>query len=70
MPIDVAAALAAEPTVREANWTERDVLLYHLGLGAGVKSLDPAELAGSTRRACGCCRRSRWSPARASRPAT
>ncbi|WP_027503624.1 MaoC/PaaZ C-terminal domain-containing protein [Rhodococcus sp. UNC363MFTsu5.1] len=44
MPIDVAAALAAEPTVREANWTERDVLLYHLGLGAGVNSLDPAEL--------------------------
>lgn len=44
MPIDVAAALAAEPTVREANWTERDVLLYHLGLGAGVNSSDPAEL--------------------------
>ncbi|WP_305092978.1 MaoC/PaaZ C-terminal domain-containing protein [Prescottella sp. R16] len=44
MPIDVTAALAAEPTVREAAWTERDVLLYHLGLGAGVDSLDPAEL--------------------------
>lgn len=44
MPIDVKAALSAEPTVREANWTERDVLLYHLGLGAGVNSLDPAEL--------------------------
>lgn len=39
--IDVNAALSAEPTVREANWTERDVLLYHLGLGAGVNSLDP-----------------------------
>ncbi len=44
MPIDVKTALSAEPTVREANWTERDVLLYHLGLGAGVDSLDPAEL--------------------------
>ncbi|MET3639787.1 acyl dehydratase [Prescottella equi] len=44
MPIDVKAALSAEPTVREANWTERDVLLYHLGLGAGVNALDPAEL--------------------------
>ncbi|MDG3011660.1 3-alpha,7-alpha,12-alpha-trihydroxy-5-beta-cholest-24-enoyl-CoA hydratase [Rhodococcus sp. D2-41] len=44
MPIDLKAALSAEPTVREANWTERDVLLYHLGLGAGVDALDPAEL--------------------------
>ncbi|MFD4295454.1 MaoC/PaaZ C-terminal domain-containing protein [Rhodococcus sp. NPDC058505] len=44
MPIDVSAALAAAPTVREASWTERDVILYHLGLGAGVNSLDPAEL--------------------------
>ncbi|GAA4481912.1 MaoC/PaaZ C-terminal domain-containing protein [Rhodococcus olei] len=44
MSIDVSAALAAAPTVREARWTERDVILYHLGLGAGVKSLDPAEL--------------------------
>lgn len=44
MPIDVNAALSAEPTVREAHWTDRDVLLYHLGLGAGVDSLDPAEL--------------------------
>ena len=48
MPIDVKAALSAEPTVREANWTERDVLLYHLGLGAGVNALDPAELAAWT----------------------
>lgn len=45
MPIDVATALGAEPTLREANWSERDVLLYHLGLGAGgVNALDPAEL--------------------------
>ncbi|MGW0045309.1 MaoC/PaaZ C-terminal domain-containing protein [Rhodococcus sp. NPDC003348] len=44
MPIDVSAALSAAPTVREASWTERDVILYHLGLGAGVDSLNPAEL--------------------------
>jgi len=44
MPIDVKAALSAAPTVREVSWTERDVILYHLGLGAGVDSLDPAEL--------------------------
>ncbi|MDN4172164.1 MaoC/PaaZ C-terminal domain-containing protein [Nocardioides sp. SOB77] len=35
MPIDRSAALAAEPTVREVSWTRRDVLLYHLSLGAG-----------------------------------
>jgi acyl dehydratase len=44
MPIDVKAALSAAPTVRAAAWTERDVILYHLGLGAGAASLDPAEL--------------------------
>ena len=35
MPIDVEAALAAEPSTRTIRWTERDVLLYHLSLGAG-----------------------------------
>jgi acyl dehydratase len=35
MPIDRDAALAAEPSVREVAWTRRDVLLYHLSLGAG-----------------------------------
>ena len=44
MPIDTDVALAAAPTTREVSWTERDVILYHLGLGAGVDSLDPAEL--------------------------
>lgn len=44
MPIDVNAALSAPPTVREATWTERDVILYHLGLGAGGAALDPSEL--------------------------
>lgn len=44
MAIDLEVALAAEPTVREASWTDRDVMLYQLGLGAGVNALDPAEL--------------------------
>jgi acyl dehydratase len=34
--IDLEKALSAEPTVREARWTSRDVLLYHLSLGAGA----------------------------------
>jgi len=50
MPIDVATALAAEPSVRQASWSERDVLLYHLGLGAGIDALDPAELRWSYER--------------------
>ncbi|AKE91467.1 MULTISPECIES: MaoC/PaaZ C-terminal domain-containing protein [Rhodococcus] len=45
MPIDPNVALSAEPTVREAIWTDRDVMLYHLGLGAGGDGLDPAELS-------------------------
>lgn len=35
MPIDVDQALGADPSVREIGWTRRDVLLYHLSLGAG-----------------------------------
>jgi acyl dehydratase len=35
VPIDLEAVQAAEPTSREAAWTERDVLLYHLSVGAG-----------------------------------
>lgn len=41
MPIDVAAALSAKPTVQRLQWTERDVLLYHLSIGAGS---DPTDL--------------------------
>jgi acyl dehydratase len=44
MPIDVAAALGAEPSVRELSWTVDDVLLYHLSLGAGAYRTGPAEL--------------------------
>ncbi|MEU5837553.1 MaoC/PaaZ C-terminal domain-containing protein [Streptomyces diacarni] len=39
MPIDRDKALNAPPSVREISWTTRDVLLYHLSLGAGS---DPA----------------------------
>lgn len=36
MAIDRDKALSAAPTVREISWTTRDVLLYHLSLGAGA----------------------------------
>ncbi|WP_112469385.1 MaoC/PaaZ C-terminal domain-containing protein [Streptomyces triticisoli] len=39
MAIDRDKALSAPPSVREISWTTRDVLLYHLSLGAGS---DPA----------------------------
>ncbi|MEU9338919.1 MaoC/PaaZ C-terminal domain-containing protein [Streptomyces sp. NPDC048290] len=44
MPIDAAKALAAEPRTGEIGWAHKDVLLYHLGIGAGVPATDPAEL--------------------------
>ncbi|MFB7288382.1 MaoC/PaaZ C-terminal domain-containing protein [Actinacidiphila glaucinigra] len=36
MPIDVAAATSAEPRSAELVWDHRDVILYHLGLGANT----------------------------------
>lgn len=44
MPIDAAKALAAEPRSAEITWTRKDVLLYHLGIGAGAPATDPDEL--------------------------
>ncbi|MGX1130348.1 acyl dehydratase [Streptomyces glaucescens] len=44
MPIDAAKALAAEPRAGEISWTPKDVLLYHLGIGAGIPATDPDEL--------------------------
>ncbi|MER6343805.1 MaoC/PaaZ C-terminal domain-containing protein [Streptomyces sp. NPDC001595] len=44
MPIDAAQALAAGPRTRQIAWTAEDVLLYHLGIGAGVPARDPREL--------------------------
>ncbi|MDX3134271.1 MaoC/PaaZ C-terminal domain-containing protein [Streptomyces europaeiscabiei] len=44
MPIDAAKALAAEPRSAEIAWSRKDVLLYHLGIGAGIPATDPDEL--------------------------
>ncbi|MEU6281416.1 MaoC/PaaZ C-terminal domain-containing protein [Streptomyces sp. NPDC047028] len=50
MPIDAAAALAAEPHTGGIGWTAKDVQLYHLGIGAGTDpdkdspATDPDEL--------------------------
>jgi acyl dehydratase len=44
MPIDLAAALGAPPSVSAVRWTDQDVLLYHLALGAGGRPTDPDEL--------------------------
>ncbi|WP_129309432.1 MaoC/PaaZ C-terminal domain-containing protein [Streptomyces sp. L2] len=50
MPIDAAAALAAEPRTGGISWTAKDVQLYHLGIGAGTDpdkespATDPDEL--------------------------
>ncbi|GKQ34141.1 MaoC/PaaZ C-terminal domain-containing protein [Streptomyces sp. A012304] len=44
MPIDAAKALAAEPRTGEITWDRKDVLLYHLGVGAGRPATDPDEL--------------------------
>ncbi|MFC1421331.1 MaoC/PaaZ C-terminal domain-containing protein [Streptacidiphilus cavernicola] len=46
MPIDAAAALAAPPRTTDLTWDSKDVLLYHLGVGAGAHrpATDPDEL--------------------------
>lgn len=46
MPIDPERAVAAAPMVSEFGWTADDVILYHLGLGAGISNpTSPGELA-------------------------
>ncbi|MFE4454317.1 MaoC/PaaZ C-terminal domain-containing protein [Streptomyces sp. NPDC056796] len=44
MTIDRAKALGAPPAVQEITWTTRDVLLYHLSLGAGADAATGPEL--------------------------
>ncbi|WP_433758419.1 MaoC/PaaZ C-terminal domain-containing protein [Nocardia sp. CA-135398] len=44
MPIDPKIALGAELPSGEFTWTPSEVQLYHLGLGAGARWTDPAEL--------------------------
>lgn len=45
MPIDLAKALGAEIPIAANGWTRDQVILYHLGVGAGNPPTDPAELA-------------------------
>jgi len=44
MPIDRDKALGADLGEREVAWCADDVILYHLGIGAGVPPTDPNEL--------------------------
>ncbi len=44
MPIDLEQAVGAELEGTTFSWDEDDVILYHLGIGAGVPPTDPAEL--------------------------
>ncbi len=45
MPIDPKKAMAATLPPAESSWDADDVILYHLGIGAGVgKATDPKEL--------------------------
>ncbi|MBW2267365.1 MAG: MaoC family dehydratase N-terminal domain-containing protein [Deltaproteobacteria bacterium] len=44
MPIDRDKAVGAELGEREITWVADDVILYHLGVGAGVPATDPNEL--------------------------
>src|SRR3990172_2656733 len=44
MPIDPKKALGAQLGEGKYTWTKDQVILYHLGLGAGVPPTDPGEL--------------------------
>lgn len=44
MPVDIERVLGAPLPGSTYNWTEDDIILYHLGIGAGVPPTDPAEL--------------------------
>jgi acyl dehydratase len=44
MPLDVERVLAAEIPETTHHWDADDVILYHLGVGAGVPPTDTAEL--------------------------
>jgi acyl dehydratase len=45
MPIDPARAVGAGLTRHDYAWSDRDVILYNLGVGAGAAPDDPSELA-------------------------
>jgi len=44
VPVDVEKAVGASLPGSTYSWTEDDVILYHLGIGAGVPPTDPTEL--------------------------
>ncbi len=44
MPIDLDKAVGAELVGTSFTWTEDDIILYHLGVGAGKPPTDPIEL--------------------------
>jgi acyl dehydratase len=45
MPIDPVRALASQLPAATVSWTPGDIILYHLGVGAGIgRATDPAEL--------------------------
>ena len=44
MSIDPTVAIGAELGKRSFSWAFSDILLYHLGIGAGANPLDPREL--------------------------
>lgn len=44
MPFDIQQALGADLKHVEFSWTRDDVILYHLGIGAGVRWQDEREL--------------------------
>jgi acyl dehydratase len=50
MAIDVERSLAATPSSRTISWTARDVLLYHLSLGAGRDARRDPELGWTFER--------------------
>ena len=44
MPIDLSRAVGAELVPTTFSWSDDDVILYHLGIGAGDPPTDPGEL--------------------------
>lgn len=44
MPIDLDKVVGAELAPTVATWDDDDVILYHLGIGAGADPVDPNEL--------------------------
>jgi len=45
MPVDPAKAKASKMPPTKGEWNQDNVILYHLGVGAGVPATDPNELA-------------------------